>query len=51
MEVVRVPLGGGEAVLDTVPGFPRAFGAPGVFYAEMNGPHNENLVVRYEHGQ
>jgi hypothetical protein len=48
VEVVRVPLGGGEAVLDTVPAFPRAFGVPGVYYAEINGPDNENLVTRYD---
>lgn len=48
VEVLRVPLGGGEAVLDTVPAFPRAFGGPGVYYAETNGPDNENIVVRYD---
>jgi hypothetical protein len=48
VEVLRVPLGGGEAVLDTVPAFPRAFGGPGVYYAEVNGPDDENLVVRYD---
>jgi hypothetical protein len=48
VEVLRVPLGGGEAVLDTVPAFPRAFGGPGEYYAEINGPDNENIVVRYD---
>lgn len=48
VEVVRVPLGGGHAVLDTVPAFPRAFGGPGEYYAEINGPDNENLVTRYD---
>lgn len=47
-EVIRVPLGGGEAVTDTVPAFPRAFGAPGVFYAETHGPDDEILVTRYD---
>lgn len=48
MEVLRVPLGGGEAVLDTVPAFPRAFGPPGVFFAETYTPDDAILVVRYE---
>ncbi|HEX6040162.1 hypothetical protein [Longimicrobium sp.] len=48
VEVVRVPLGGGEAVLDTVPGFPRAFGPPGVYYTGTRGLDDEHLVVRYE---
>lgn len=37
----------GPAVTDTVPGFPRLFGAPGVFYAEERGDNDETLVVRY----
>jgi hypothetical protein len=47
-EVIRVPLGGGAAVTDTVPAFPRAFGGPGVFYAETRGPDDEILVTRYD---
>jgi hypothetical protein len=48
VEVIRVPLGGGSAVTDTVPAFPRAFGGPGVYFAETRGPDGEILVVRYE---
>lgn len=48
VEVLRVPLGGGEAVLDTVPGFPRAFGPPGVYYASARGDGDELLVVRFD---
>jgi len=48
VEIVRVPLGGGRAVLDTVPAFPRAFGAPGVFYAETYSPDGAIHVVRYQ---
>ena len=48
VEVVRVPLGGAPAVVDTVPAFPRAFGVPGVYFAETDGPNGEPLVVRYD---
>ena len=37
--------------LDTIPGFPRAFGRPGVYYREMRDPEDGTpLVVRYEAG-
>lgn len=48
VEVVRAPLGGGSAVLDTVPAFPRAFGAPGVYYAETYSPDGAIHVVRFQ---
>jgi hypothetical protein len=48
VEVIRVPLGGGAAVTDTVPAFPRAFGPPGVYYARTSGPDDEMLVSRYQ---
>lgn len=48
VEVIRVPLGGGPAATDTVPAFPRAFGTPGVYYAETRGPDDELLVTRYD---
>lgn len=48
VQVLRVPLGGGRAVLDTVPAFPRAFGPPGVYYAQTYGPDDELLVARYD---
>jgi hypothetical protein len=48
VEVLRVPLGEGQAVLDTVPAFPRAFGKPGVYFAETHDPDGAILVVRYE---
>lgn len=48
VEVIRVPLGGGAAITDTVPAFPRAFGPPGVYYARTEGPDDEMLVSRYQ---
>lgn len=48
VEVIRAPLGGGQTVVDTVPAFPRAFGAPGAYFAETDGPDGEILVVRYD---
>jgi hypothetical protein len=48
VEVVRVPLGGGAAVLDTVPAFPRAFGEPGVYYAETYADDGAIYVVRFD---
>jgi len=47
VEVIRVALGG-AAVTDTVPAFPRAFGGPGVFFAETRSPDGTILVTRYE---
>ena len=48
VEVLRVPMGGGQAVLDTVPAFPRAFGPSGVYFAETYGPDGEILVTRFD---
>lgn len=48
VEVVRVALGDGSAVTDTVPAFPRAFGGPGVYFAETRDPDGTILVMRYE---
>lgn len=48
VEILRVPLGGGQAVYDTVPAFPRAFGNPGVYFAETHDSDGAILVVRYE---
>jgi hypothetical protein len=48
VEVVRVPLDGGRAVLDTVPAFPRVFGEPGVYFAETYSPDGAIHVVRYQ---
>ncbi|HEX6037681.1 hypothetical protein [Longimicrobium sp.] len=48
LEVIRVPLGAGTAVMDTVPAFPRAFGPPGVYFAGTRGPNDEIFVMRYE---
>lgn len=50
VEVVRVPLGGAAVMMDTVPAFPRAFGGPGVYFAETRGPDGEILVARYDRG-
>jgi hypothetical protein len=49
VEVVRIALSTGAAERDTVPAFPAAFGAPGVFYARTNNRHTgEALVTRYD---
>lgn len=48
VEVIRVLLGRGRAVLDTVPAFPRTFGAPGTYYAETYTPDGAIHVVRYQ---
>jgi hypothetical protein len=46
VEVVRVSLATGRAERDTVPEFPAAFGAPGVFYTRSYDRHAEEAVVR-----
>lgn len=43
-------LAAGAAVRDTVPAFPRAFGAPGVYFAETHAEDGAIHVVRYERG-
>jgi len=49
VEVVRIALSTGAAERDTVPAFPAAFGAPGVFYARTNNRHTgEALVTRFD---
>ena len=49
VEVVRIALSTGAAERDTVPAFPAAFGAPGVFYARTNDRRTEEAVVtRYD---
>jgi hypothetical protein len=48
VEVLRVPLGGGTILTDTVPAFPRAFGPPGVYFAGTRGPNDEIQVTRYD---
>jgi hypothetical protein len=51
VEVVRVALSTGAAARDTVPAFPAAFGAPGVFYARTNDRlTGEAVVTRYDRG-
>jgi hypothetical protein len=46
VEVVRVSLATGAMERDTVPAFPAAFGAPGVYYARSYDRHTEEAVVR-----
>jgi len=49
VEVVRIALSTGAATRDTVPAFPAAFGAPGVFYSRANNRHTgEALVTRFD---
>jgi hypothetical protein len=49
VEVVRIALSTGVAERDTVPAFPAAFGAPGVFYSRANNRHTgEALVTRFD---
>lgn len=47
VEIIRTSLGGGPAVIDTVPAFPRAFGGPGVYFAETYSPDGAIHVVRF----
>jgi len=49
VEVVRVSMQTGAAERDTVPAFPSAFGAPGVYYATVNDRRSgEAFVARYD---
>jgi hypothetical protein len=49
LQIVRVSLATGQAVQDTVPAFPLAFGRPGVFYARTNiAASGIAEVARYE---
>jgi hypothetical protein len=48
LEVHLVSLATGAVEIDTVPAFPKAFGAPGVFYAQTRGPDQEILLTRFE---
>jgi hypothetical protein len=47
VEVLRISPGTGVARTDTVPAFPRAFGAPGVFYAVEASPDGVPVIIRY----
>ncbi len=47
IEVIRVSLQTGAAERDTVPAFPEAFGAPGVYYAQTRSGMEPRLV-RYD---
>jgi len=51
VEVVRVAVANGRSERDTVPAFPRAFGRPGVFYAETYADDGSIRVVRYDQQQ
>ncbi|HEX7119255.1 MAG TPA: hypothetical protein VF212_10730 [Longimicrobiales bacterium] len=48
VEVLRIALGSGRTVVDTVPAFPVAFGPPGVYYATIRAAMDEQMVARYE---
>jgi len=47
IEVIRINAGSGEAMTDTLPAFPRAFGPPGTFYAVEATADGAPLLVRY----
>lgn len=47
VEVLRVSPATGAVRTDTVPAWPRAFGAPGVFYAVETSPDGVPILVRY----
>lgn len=51
VEVLRVDVGTGASETDTVPAFPLAFGAPGVYYAAATDADGVVSVVRYERGR
>lgn len=48
VEVHVVNMSSGAARVDTVPAFPRAFGAPGVFYAEQRDSWDRIYLAKYE---
>lgn len=48
IEVIRLSLATGRAVVDTVPRFPTEFGEPGVFYATAKDELDRVIVERYE---
>lgn len=48
VEVIQMSLADGKRVLDTVPAFPRAFGAPGIYYAEVRDEDGAVRVVRLD---
>jgi hypothetical protein len=47
LEVLRVPIGRGEAVVDTVPAFPVAFGPPGTFYGIVRDSDGYRRLARF----
>jgi hypothetical protein len=47
VEVLRVSPATGEVRVDTVPAFPRAFGAPGVYFSVQASPDGVPIIVRY----
>ncbi len=48
VEILRVDLGTGRTLVDTVPAFPAAFGEPGAYYASLRAALDQHLVVRYD---
>lgn len=50
VEVIRVSLATGRAVLDTVPCFPIEFGEPGVYYATTRDDLGRVIIERYDLG-
>jgi hypothetical protein len=50
VEVIRISLATGQATVDTVPRFPREFGAPGVYYATTRDELARVTAERYELG-
>jgi hypothetical protein len=50
VEVVRVPIGVGDAVFDTVPAFPIAFGSDGEFYGITLDGAGDRRLARFAHG-
>lgn len=48
VEVILIPLAGGEVSVDTVPRFPRAFGPDGSFFATWKDELGRTVISRYD---
>ena len=47
LEVLRVPIGDGQAIIDTVPAFPRAFGSEGTVYGTRRDREGLARLARF----
>lgn len=47
LELLRVPIGHGQAIIDTAPAFPRAFGPEGTVYGTRRDPEGFARLARF----